>query len=99
MLFLLFFRTTYKSYYEKKTFKEVFVMEMYEIKDLRTKKLVREVGERMDDIALAYVDLLIDAALSTYPEGATDEQWSEFCDNLSSTFAKSLEKASNTRGL
>lgn len=74
-------------------------MDVYEIKDLRTKKLVREVGEQMDYIAMAYLDLLIDAAESMYPEGATDEQWSEFCDDLSMTFAKSLEKASDMRGL
>lgn len=74
-------------------------MEVYEIKDLRTKKLVREVGEQMDYIAMAYLDLLIEAAESMYPEGATDEQWSEFCDDLGMTFAKSLEKASDMRGL
>jgi hypothetical protein len=68
-------------------------MRVYEIEDLKTKKLVREVGEQMDYIAMAYLDLLIDAAESMYPEGATDEQWSKFCDDMGLTFGKSLEKA------
>ena len=74
-------------------------MEVYEIKDLRTKKLVREVGEQLDNLALGYVDVLIDVAASTYPNGATDEELEVFCDDLSSAFAKSLGKAFNTRGL
>ena len=74
-------------------------MEVYEIKDLRTKKLVREVGGQLDFIAMAYVDMLIDAAESTYPNGATDDEWEVFCDDLSGAFAKSLGKALNMRGL
>lgn len=93
MLFLLFSAAHTSPIMRKRLFKEVFAMKVYEIEDLRTKKFVREVGERMDNIALAYVDLLIDAAESSYPDGATDEQWSKFCDDLGMTFAKSLEKA------
>lgn len=67
-------------------------MKVYEIEDLRTKKLVREVGDRMDYIALTYLDLLIDVCERMYPDGATDEQWAKFCDDLGMTFAHSLEK-------
>jgi hypothetical protein len=74
-------------------------MEVYEIKDLKAKKFVREVGEQMDYIAMAYLDVLNEAAESLYPEGATDEQWTEFCDDLSKAFAKSLEKAIDEMGL
>lgn len=74
-------------------------MKVYEFEDLKTKKLVREVGERMDDIALSYIDLMIDVAERTYPYGATDDEWAEFCDDLSSTFEESLKKAFITRGL
>lgn len=74
-------------------------MKVYEFEDLKTKKLVREVGERMDEIALSYLDLVIDVCEQEYPEGATDEEWSEFCNRLSSTFAESLDKAYTMRGL
>ena len=67
-------------------------MKVYEIEDLKTKKFVREVGERMDYIAYTYLDLLIEMSEQMYPDGATDEQWAKFCDDLGMTFAKSLEK-------
>ena len=67
-------------------------MKVYEIEDLKTKKLVREVGDRMDYIAWTYIDLLFDVGTQMYPEGLTDEQYSKLCDDLSKTFAKSLEK-------
>lgn len=74
-------------------------MKVYQFEDVKTKKLVREVGERMDNIALSYIDLMIDVAEQTYPYGATDEEWAKFCDDLSGTFEKSLNKAFTTRGL
>ena len=74
-------------------------MKVYQFEDVKTKMLVREVGERMDNIALSYIDLMIDAAERTYPYGATDEEWAKFCYDLSGTFEKSLTKAFTTRGL
>lgn len=74
-------------------------MKVYEIEDLKTKKLVREVGERMDYVALTYLDIMVEASEQLYPNGATDEEWTKFCDDLSMTFAKSLNKAFDTRGL
>ena len=74
-------------------------MKVYEFEDLKTKKLVREIGERMDMVAIDYIDILIDAAEQTYPEGTTDEEWSKFCDQLGVAFAESLSKAFDEKGL
>lgn len=74
-------------------------MEVYEIKDLKTKKVVKEIGEHLDDIALAYLDVIIDFSDREFPEGASDEQWTEFCNNVMLGFVNSLEKAFEKRGL
>lgn len=67
-------------------------MKVYEIEDLRTKKLVREVGDRMDYIAWTYVDLLFDVGTRMFPDGITDDEYAKLCDDLSKSFAHSLEK-------
>lgn len=74
-------------------------MKVYEFEDLKTKKLVREIGERMDMVAFEYVDIMIDAAEQEYPEGTTDEEWRKFCDRLGVAFAESLSKAFDEREL
>ena len=74
-------------------------MEVYTFEDLKMKKLVREVGDRMDQIALDYLDLIIDVGDEVYPDGATDDEFMEFCGQLGVTFAESLGKACEKRGL
>lgn len=74
-------------------------MEVYTFEDLKTKKLIREVGERMDYIAQAYLDLVVDASEQMFPEGFTDEEWIKFCEDLSIALYTSLDKVCTERGL
>lgn len=74
-------------------------MEVYVFEDLKTKRLLREVGERMDEIALAYIDVVIDACERRYPDDATEEEWQEFCNELNNALIGSITNAFMTRGL
>lgn len=74
-------------------------MNVVYFEDIKTKKLVQELEERMDYAAATYLDLMIEYGERMYDENMTDKDWQDYCECFASAFGKSLEKAFEEKGL
>lgn len=74
-------------------------MNVVMLEDVRTKRLLREFEERMDYVAITYLDLMIDICEQMYDDDLNEDNWQEFCEHFETAFSNSLERVCEEKGL